>query len=79
MTDLVDFLRGSWFLIVFAGGIVYWAARQESSLAYVQKDGTRIDALESRANVLEAGIGQLKMKIDGIKEDVTLIKGAVIK
>ncbi|MDR1337900.1 MAG: hypothetical protein LBJ73_02635 [Rickettsiales bacterium] len=79
ITGIIDFLRGSWFLIMFVGGLVYWAARQDSSMAYVQKDEVRITALENRAAVLESGIGQLKMKIDGIKEDVTLIKAAVIK
>lgn len=76
---IIDFLRSSWFLIMFIGGLVYWAARQDSSMAYVQKDEARITALENRATLLETGIAQLQMKIDGIKEDVTLIKGAVIK
>jgi len=35
--------------------------------------------LENRTTVLETGIGQLQLKIDGIKEDLTLIKTAVIK
>jgi hypothetical protein len=75
----MEFLRNSWFLIVFVGGLIYWAAHQESSLAYVQKDEARITALEKRTNILENGIAQMQMKIDGIKEDVSLIKGAVIK
>lgn len=79
ITDMIEFLRNSWFLIAFIGGVIYWAAHQESTLEYVQKDEARIIALEARMNVLEAGIGQLKSKIDGIKEDVALIKSAVIK
>ena len=77
--NIMDFLRNSWFLIVFIGGLIYWAAKQESAMAYVQKDEIRITSLEQRTNMLESGIGQLQIKIDAIKEDVTLIKSAVIK
>ncbi|HNY25448.1 MAG TPA: hypothetical protein PKJ33_02790 [Alphaproteobacteria bacterium] len=76
---LLEFLRSTWFLIIFIGGLVYWAAKQDSAIAYAQKDEVRITTLENRANVLEKGIGQLETKIDGIKEDVTLIKTAVMK
>lgn len=78
-TAILDFLRSSWFLIMFIGGLVYWAAKQDSSLAYVQRDEARINELEKRANMMETGIGQLQTKMDGIKEDITLIKRAVIK
>jgi len=77
--SVIDMLRNSWFLIAFLGGIIYWVARQDSLMAYVQKDEMRITALENRTNAIETGIGQLKIKIDGIKEDLTLIKSAVIK
>lgn len=76
---LLDFLRGSWFLIVFIGGLVYWVARQDSSLADIERADGRITALENRTAVLESGIGQVQLKIDGIKEDLTIIKRAVIK
>lgn len=76
---LIDFLRSTWFLIMFVGGLVYWAARQDSSMAYIQKDEARITSLENRTNGLETGIAQMESKIDGIKEDVTLIKTAVMK
>ena len=76
---LIEFLRSTWFLIMFIGGLVYWAARQDSSMAYVQKDEARIISLENRANSLESGIAKMESKIDGIKEDVTLIKTAVMK
>ncbi len=72
-------LRDGWFLIVFVAGMIYWVARQDSSLAEIERNEHRITALENRATILETGIGQLQMKIDGIKEDVTLIKSAVIK
>lgn len=76
---IIDTLRGSWFLIAFIGGLVYWVARQDSSLADIERADSRITALENRTTILESGIGQLQLKIDGIKEDVTLIKSAVIK
>lgn len=77
--NLVDTLRGGWFLIAFIAGMVYWVARQDFSLDDLSRANERITALENRTTILETGIGQLQMKIDGIKEDVTLIKSAVIK
>ncbi len=75
----LEFLRNSWFLIVFIGGLVYWAARQDLSVAELERVDTRITSLENRTTILETGIGQIQIKIDDIKEDLTLIKGAVIK
>ena len=75
----IDALRGSWFLIVFVAGMIYWVARQDSSLSEIERQDQRITSLENRTTILESGIGQLQLKIDGIKEDVTLIKSAVIK
>ncbi len=75
----LDFLRNSWFLIVFIGGLVYWAARQDLSVAEHETFDIRITSLENRTTILETGIGQIQIKIDDIKEDLTLIKGAVIK
>ncbi len=77
--NIVDTLRNSWFLIAFIAGMVYWVARQDFSLDDLARANERITALENRTTILETGIGQLQMKIDGIKEDVTLIKSAVIK
>ena len=76
---LLDFLRNSWFLIVFIGGLVYWAARQDLSVAEHETFDSRITSLENRTTILETGIGQIQIKIDDIKEDLTLIKSAVIK
>jgi len=78
-SNILELLRNSWFLLAFAFGVVYWVARQDSSLAELERADTRITALENRTTILESGIGQLQLKIDGIKEDVTLIKSAVIK
>lgn len=79
INDVLEILRNSWFLIAFIGGVIYWVARQDSSLSELERQEQRITALENRATILESGIGQLQLKIDGIKEDVTLIKSAVIK
>ncbi len=79
ITNFLDLLRNSWFLLVFACGVIYWVARQDSSLNDLERADARITALENRTTILESGIGQLQLKIDGIKEDVTLIKSAVIK
>ncbi len=77
--NILETLHNGWFLLVFAAGVVYWVARQDSSLTELERADTRITALENRTTILESGIGQLQLKIDGIKEDVTLIKSAVIK
>lgn len=77
--NILDILRDSWFLIVFVSGVIYWVARQDSSLSELDRQNQRITSLENRTTTLESGIGQLQLKIDGIKEDVTLIKSAVIK
>lgn len=77
--NVLDILRDSWFLIAFVSGVIYWVARQDSSLNELERQDQRITSLENRTTMLESGIGQLQLKIDGIKEDVTLIKSAVIK
>lgn len=77
--SFIDTLRESWFLIAFIAGIIYWVARQDSYVSEIDRQDQRIIALENRTTILESGIGQLQLKIDGIKEDVTLIKSAVIK
>ena len=76
---LLEILRSSWFLIVFIGSLIYWVAKQDSSISTIQKSEARITSLENRASIMESGIGQLRLKIDGIKADLTLIKSAVIK
>ncbi len=77
--NLLDILRDSWFLIAFIAGMIYWVARQDSSLSEIEHMEQRLTSLENRTAILESGIGQLQLKIDGIKEDVTMIKSAVIK
>ena len=76
---IIDFLRNSWFLIAFIAGLIYWVARQDASVAELERVDNRITVLENRTTILETGIGQIQIKIDDIKEDLNLIKGAVIK
>ncbi|MBO5833345.1 MAG: hypothetical protein J6R22_00075 [Alphaproteobacteria bacterium] len=75
----LEFLRDSWFLIVFIAGVIYWVARQDASVLELERVDTRITSLENRTTILETGIGQIQIKIDDIKEDLNLIKTAVIK
>ncbi len=77
--SLVDFLRNSWFLLAFIAGVIYWAARQDSSLEDLARANNRITSLENRTTILETGIGKLQIKLDTIRDDVALIKSAVIK
>ncbi len=79
MAGVIDFLRDSWFLIVFIAGLIYWVARQDFSVAELERVDARVTSLENRTTILETGIGQIQIKIDDIKEDLNLIKGAVIK
>ena len=79
LSNIIDTLRSGWFLIVFIGGLIYWVARQDNALVELDRLTVRMTTLENRTTVLETGIGQLQLKIDGIKEDLTLIKTAVIK
>lgn len=76
---IIDTLRSSWFLLAFIGGLIYWVARQDNALVELDRLTVRMTTLENRTTILETGIGQLQLKIDGIKEDLTLIKTAVIK
>ena len=79
LTNIIEVLRSGWFLIAFIAGLIYWAARQDNALVELDRLTVRMTTLENRTTVLETGIGQLQLKIDGIKEDLTLIKTAVIK
>jgi hypothetical protein len=75
----LDQLRSAWFVLAAAAGIIYWAAKHDSSLGDIKDNRNRIGTLENRIVVLESGLDKLQMKIDGIKEDLTMIKKAVIK
>jgi hypothetical protein len=77
--NILAFLHDSWFLIVFIGGLIYWVARQDFSVAELTRVDARITSLENRTTILETGIARIQIKIDDIKEDLNLIKGAVIK
>ena len=72
--NIIDTLRSGWFLIAFIAGMIYWVARQDNALVELDRLTTRITTLENRTTILETGIGQLQLKIDGIKEDLTLIQ-----
>jgi len=76
---IVDTLRNSWFLIIFVGTVIYLAAKHDSSLTDIKRIDARETTLEGRVSTLESGLGQVQSKLDAIKEDVTLIKSAVIK
>ncbi len=76
---IMETLRSSWFFLAFIGGVIWWAAQQSSAIDEIKKSDARITSLENRTTILESGIGQLQLKIDGIKEDLSLIKSAVIK
>ena len=76
---VIDTLRNGWFLIAFVAGLIYWVARQDNALVELDRLTVRMTTLENRTTVLETGIGQLQLKIDGIKEDLTISKTAVIK
>ena len=76
---LLEFLRAGWPVLLFFGGVIWWAAQNDSAISEIKRSEARITALENRTTILESGIGQIQLKIDGIKEDLSLIKSAVIK
>ena len=79
INGLIEFLRDSWFIIAFIAGVIYWAAKQDFSVLELERVDNRITALENRTTILETGIARIQIKIDDIKENLNLIKGAVIK
>jgi hypothetical protein len=76
---VAEFVRNAWVILAAAAGIIFWAAKQESSLADIKENRMKIGTLETRIAVLESGLDKLSVKIDGIKEDLSLIKSAVLK
>ena len=42
LMGIIDILRSSWFLIAFIGGMIYWVARQDSSLNEIERNEHRI-------------------------------------
>jgi uncharacterized protein YoxC len=79
VAQIVDVLRSWWFILAFAFGVVYWVAKQDSALTDIKKSESRISNLESRMAGLESGFAQLQQKLDGMKEDLVLIKSAILK
>ncbi|MCL2737732.1 MAG: hypothetical protein FWE17_02635 [Alphaproteobacteria bacterium] len=76
---LLDSIKSSWFLIALLCTAVYWVAKHDLSISDVQKIEARTTALENRAASLESGIAQLKLKLDMISQDLSIIKTAVMK
>lgn len=68
-----------WVIAVAFTGVIYWAARHDSSLDDIKEHKIKIDSLEKRITILESGIDTLQVKMNDIKEDLSLIKSAVIK
>ena len=78
-TPVIDQIRNAWFILAAVIGIIYWAAKHDTSLQDIKENRTKIGMLENRMIVLEIGLDKLAVKIDGIKEDLSLIKSAVLK
>ena len=76
---IIESLRASWFLWLAIGAAIYWVARMDASLDRVHSNTARIIALESRMAAMDTGIAQVKLKIDGVRDDLVLIKRAVIR
>jgi hypothetical protein len=76
---IAELLKSGWIVLAAFTGIIYWAARQDGSLMDIKENQTKISMLENRITVLEIGLDKLSVKIDGIKEDLLIIKNAVIK
>ena len=76
---VAELVRNTWIILAAVGGIIYWAARQDNALGDIKENRTKIGMLENRIVILESGLDKLSVKIDAIKEDLSLIKSAVLK
>ena len=74
-----EIIKSGWIIIAALITIIYWAARQDSSLEEIKEHKIKINGLESRITLLESGLDKIQVKIDDIKEDLSLIKSAVLK
>ena len=78
-SGIIDQIRQLWFVFVAISGIVYWAAKHDAALLIISDNKTRIGLLESRIIVLESGLEKIRVQIDGIRDDLLIIKGAVVR
>ena len=77
--SVIDQVKNIWFVLAAACGITYWVAKHDSSLPDIQESKMRIGRMEKHVIVLESNFGKVQTQIDGIREDLTLIKKAVLK
>lgn len=76
---LNELVKNVWLIMAAIGGVIYWAAKHDTALNDIGENRARITTMENRMATLENGLNKLQVKIDDIKEDLTLIKSAVIK
>ena len=72
-------IKSAWIVLVALVGVIYWAARHDGGLEDARQNQMKVGMLESRIIVLEIGVDKLQTKIDGMREDLSLIKGVIIK
>ena len=61
--NILETLHNGWFLLVFAVGVVYWVARQDSSLTELERADTRITALENRTTIWQKWLKENQLSI----------------
>jgi len=75
----MDQVKNTWVVLAAFAGIIYWAAKHDSSLPYIQDNRTRIGQMERHIIILDSNFGWMQTQIGGIREDLTLIKQAVLR
>jgi len=78
-SSAIDQIKNTWLVLAAFAGIIYWAAKHDSSLPYIRENKARIGQMERHIIVLESNLGKIQAQFNGIREDLTLIKQAVLK
>ena len=77
--SVLEHARNMWFVLLILSGIIYWAARHDVAILQISENRTRIQIMESRIYTLESGLDKIRVQMDNIREDLSLIKAAVIR
>jgi hypothetical protein len=77
--SIVDQVKNIWFILAAFVAVIFWVARHETALPDIQENKARIGHLERHIIILESNFSRLQMQIDGIRDDLGIIKQAVLK
>ena len=70
--SIIEQLRNAWFIIAAFAGIIYWAAKHDAALADAANHAVKIETLEKK-------MVHIDVNISAMREDLGLIKAAILK